>query len=238
MHAIPSPLRYSVNSPVVPIIVGVSLLAPACSSNSGNGGAPYDGSASVDSGDDGSGGTDAGAPESGSVAADGSAAVADCTKAQGYCISAAVVRHGQQLSCTATSLVVGAVAKLFTGAPTPRWSIQCQDQANQVHAVVIFPVQAAGSFDFTVSPDGGTPAIQFSVTAYDVAQAATAGSMTESSGNAVSGRLMGSVDSAMTGTGTLTASWAQPAAGCQSGDSPNPCVDGSVTLTFHVPLPQ
>jgi hypothetical protein len=228
------------NAPILSATASLLFFAPACSGNSPGGPGSPDGS--VDSGnsappDDGSNASaDGSLSDDGSNGMhDGSAAATDCTKAQGYCISANVVRGGTRLNCTATSAALGNVSRLTVG--TPSWTVGCDDPAHELSASVNFPVQMAGPFDYSATPGGGA-AIKFSAGPFNLSQGATTGSMTESSTNLVSGRLSGTVDATLMGTGTLTASWAKPGGGCTSGDLSNPCAEGSLTLTFHVPLPR
>lgn len=157
----------------------------------------------------------------------------DCTQAAGFCIAVTGVRGGKAFTCQATDNTSGDVVRVDVG--TPRWGVSCAVPADEIAVNVEFPVQPAGPVSQTAGPTNA--AFQVSVDPWDLAQGSTLGSMTETSNNLVSAKLSGSIDANGAGLGTVVASWGAPGAACESGEPGNPCVDGSFTMTFHVPLP-
>jgi hypothetical protein len=156
--------------------------------------------------------------------------VPDCTRSQDFCISASGVRRGNPFSCHSADATD--VSKVLVG--TAKWAIHCTVPADEIAVNVQFPVQTAGPIVGAATP--GQASFQVTVDTFNLAKGAMIGAMTEQSSNLVSASLAGSLDTSNMGTGTVTGSWSAPGATCRSGEPGYPCVDGSLALTFHVPL--
>lgn len=213
---------------------------------SGNGGAAQTGGSTQTGGSVATGGPTetGGATQTGGSAPDGGATgtggaggtggtappVMDCTQSQDFCISASGVRQGKSFSCYSADATD--VSKVLVGMP--EWAIHCTVPADELAVNVQFPVQTAGPIVGTATPKQAT--FQVTVDTFNLAKGAMIGAMTEQSSNLASASLMGSLDTGNMGTGKVTGSWSAPAAMCSSGEPGYPCVDGSLVLTFHVPL--
>ncbi|MDB4975982.1 MAG: hypothetical protein JWN48_4323 [Myxococcaceae bacterium] len=99
---------------------------------------------------------------------------------------------------------------------------------------VEIPVQAEGPIDLTTTP--GNVGFTFFVSPYGAFDTSGVGSMTESSSNLKSGRLIGTVGAGNLISGTFTAAWDEPAADCLAGDEfqDDLCAEGTVKMTFRV----
>jgi hypothetical protein len=148
------------------------------------------------------------------------------------CTSAEGVRNGKAFKC------VGSLYAVELQSGTRRWQVSCDERSANVGVVVEIPVQAEGPIDLTATPSKVD--FMFFVSPYRAFDRAGVGSMTESSSNLKSGRLIGTVAPGNLLSGTFTASWDPPKADCLSGDElqDDLCAEGTVKMIFSVlPLP-
>lgn len=146
------------------------------------------------------------------------------------CFAADGIRDGVAFSCR----TLGNFSRTSFG--TPSWSHDCGDEAMQLSAKLQFPVQAPGPIKLEAKP-GQESDLKFVVRSFEFGTL-NVGTMTQASTNFRGGELNGEVADDGIFTGTLTASWSAPGAGCDSADFyPGPCAEGALKITFRGAAP-